>query len=227
MAGFSQGGGVGLVLSRWMTEGDPGQDVIAMDVARYGHFATPAYTRTKVIENYRRRFRLARPNEELPAARPLRRTPIYAELKARGAVFGANFGLENALWFATGGAEAVEHPTYRRSNAMPFVKAECDAVRTAVGLYETSNYGKYEVTGKGARAWLDRVFACRIPKPGAWASRPCSTGRGGSSATSPSLAWKRAATCCSARASSRPSTCAGSSKAASRTTCSSARRPRR
>jgi dimethylglycine dehydrogenase len=166
MAGFSQGGGVGLVLSRWMTEGDPGQDVLAMDVARYGAFATPRYTAIKVEENYRRRFRLAFPNEEMPAARPLRRTPIYNRLKERGAVFGANFGLESALWFAPKGVEPMETPTYRRSNAMPYVKAECDAVRNTVGLYESSNYGKYEVTGKGARGWLDRVFACRIPKPG-------------------------------------------------------------
>ncbi len=166
MAGFSQGGGVGLVLSRWMTEGDPGQDVLAMDVARYGAFATPRYTAIKVEENYRRRFRLAFPNEEMPAARPLRRTPIYNRLKEQGAVFGANFGLESALWFAPKGVEPMETPTYRRSNAMPYVKAECDAVRNTVGLYESSNYGKYEVTGKGARGWLDRVFACRIPKPG-------------------------------------------------------------
>jgi dimethylglycine dehydrogenase len=166
MAGFSQGGGVGLVLSRWMSDGDPGQDVLAMDAARYGLFATPRYTKTKVIENYRRRFRLTYPNEELLEARPLRRTPIYDRLMARGAVMGANFGLENALWFAPKGVEPVEHPTWRRSNAMPYVKAECEAVRNAVGLYETSNYGKYEVVGKGARDWLDRVFACRIPQPG-------------------------------------------------------------
>jgi dimethylglycine dehydrogenase len=178
MAGFSQGGGVGLVLSRWMTEGDPGQDVLAMDVARYGHFATPRYTAIKVDENYRRRFRLAFPNEEMPAARPLRRTPIYERLKARGAVFGANFGLENALWFAPSGVEPVETPTYRRSNAMPHVREECLAVRNAVGLYESSNYGKYEVTGRGARQWLDRVFACRIPKPGRMGIAPMLNARG-------------------------------------------------
>jgi len=39
-------------------------------------------------------------------------------------------------------------------------------VRRAVGIYETTNYGKYEVTGRGARGWLDRVFASRIPPPG-------------------------------------------------------------
>jgi dimethylglycine dehydrogenase len=166
MAGFSQGGGIGLVLSRWMAHGDPGQDILSMDVARFGAFATPKYTSIKVPENYSRRFRLTYPNEELPAARPVRRSPIYDRLKAAGAVTGANFGLEHALWFAPPGVAPAETPTYRRSEAFPIVAAECQAVRGAVGVYETTNYGKYEVSGRGARAWLDRVFACRMPKPG-------------------------------------------------------------
>jgi len=166
MAGFSQGGGIGLVLSRWIAEGDPGQDILSMDVARFGAFATQSYTSLKVPENYSRRFRLAYPNEELPAARPVRRSPIYERLLAAGAVMGANFGLENALWFAPPGVAAAETPTYRRSEAFPIVRAECQGVRSGVGLYETTNYGKYEVAGRGARAWLDRVFACRIPRAG-------------------------------------------------------------
>jgi len=172
MAGFSQGGGIGLVLSRWMAENDPGQDIISMDVARFGAFATPKYTSLKVPENYSRRFRLAYPNEELPAARPVRRSPIYDKLTAAGAVMGANFGLEHALWFAPAGVAPTETPTYRRSEAFPVVRAECQAVRRTVGLYETTNYGKYEVAGRGARAWLDRVFASRIPKPGRFALAP-------------------------------------------------------
>jgi dimethylglycine dehydrogenase len=160
------------VLSRWLAENDPGQDIISMDVARFGRFATPKYTSVKVPENYARRFQLAYPNEELPAARPLRRSPIYDKLKEAGAVMGANFGLENALWFAPAGVLRAETPTYRRSEAFPFVRAECQAVRSAVGLYETTNYGKYEVSGRGARAWLDRVFACRIPRPGRLALAP-------------------------------------------------------
>ena len=166
MAGFSQGGGIGLVLSRWMAQNDPGQDILSMDVARFGKFATPKYTSIKVPENYARRFRLVYPNEELPAARPVRRSPIYDKLRDAGAVMGANFGLENALWFAPAGVAPIETPTYRRSEAFPIVGAECRAVRRTVGLYETTNYGKYEVSGRGARAWLDRVFACRIPRPG-------------------------------------------------------------
>src|SRR5207248_2961197 len=87
-------------------------------------------------------------------------------------VMGANFALEQALWFAPPGVAGVETPTYRRSEAFPIVRAECRAVRSAVGLYETTNYGKYEVTGRGARAWLDRVFASRIPRPGRFALAP-------------------------------------------------------
>jgi dimethylglycine dehydrogenase len=172
MAGFSQGGGIGLMLSRWMAQGDPGQDIISMDVARFGAFATPRYTAVKVPENYARRFRLAYPNEELTAGRPLRRSPIYDRLRAAGAVMGANFGLEHALWFAPPGTAATETPTYRRSEAFPVVRDECRAVRAAVGVYETTNYGKYEVSGRGARAFLDRVFACRIPRPGRMALAP-------------------------------------------------------
>jgi dimethylglycine dehydrogenase len=172
MAGFSQGGGIGLMLSRWMAESDPGQDIISMDVARFGAFATPRYTSVKVPENYSRRFRLAYPNEELPAVRPVRRSPIYERLRDLGAVMGANFALENALWFAPEGMQPAETPTYRRSEAFPVVRAECQAVRRTVGLYETTNYGKYEVTGRGARAWLDRVFACRIARPGRLALAP-------------------------------------------------------
>ena len=172
MAGFSQGGGIGLVLSRWMAHNDPGQDILSMDVARFGAFATPKYTSVKVPENYSRRFRLAYPNEELPAARPVRRSPIHDKLLAAGAVMGANFGLEHALWFAPKGVAPFETPSYRRSEAFPIVRAECLAVREAVGIYETTNYGKYEVTGRGARAWLDRVFASRIPAVGRLALAP-------------------------------------------------------
>ncbi len=178
MAGFAQGGGVGLALSRWMVEGDPGADIFAMDVSRFGKYATHQYTLIKVPENYSRRFRIAYPNEEMPAARPLRRTPVYDRLKDAGAVFGANFGLEVALWYAPKGMEPVENPTYRRSNAFPIVKEECHAVRNAVGLMEISGFGKYEVVGPDAEAWLNRILANKMPKPGRMVLAPMLNPRG-------------------------------------------------
>jgi dimethylglycine dehydrogenase len=178
MAGFAQGGGVGLALSRWMVEGDPGADIFAMDVARFGKFATHQYTLIKVPENYSRRFRIAYPNEELPAARPLRRTPVYDRLKQAGCVFGANFGLEVGLWYAPKGMEPVENPTYRRSNAFPIVREECHAVRNAVGLMEISGFGKYEIVGPDAEAWLNEVLSNKMPRPGRMVLAPMLNPRG-------------------------------------------------
>ncbi|MBM3531434.1 MAG: FAD-dependent oxidoreductase [Alphaproteobacteria bacterium] len=166
MAGFSQGGGVGLALSNWMIQGDPGFDVWGMDVSRYGDWATMAYTNAKVRENYSRRFRIRFPNEELPAARALRTVPIHGELAAENAVFGASYGLEYPLWFAPKGTPAEETVTYRRSNAFPVVAAECKAVRSGVGLIETSAYGRYEVSGPDAAAFLERILANRMLEEG-------------------------------------------------------------
>jgi dimethylglycine dehydrogenase len=178
MAGFSQGGGVGLALSRWMADGDPGADVWGMDVARYGDWTTLAYTNTKVRENYSRRFRIRFPNEELPAGRPLRTTPIYEKLAAEHAVFGDYCALEHPLWFAPSAEAAHDEVSFRRSNAHEHVGEECRAVRDAVGLLEISNYGKFEVQGSGAADWLGRIMANRVPAVGRIALTPMLNERG-------------------------------------------------
>jgi dimethylglycine dehydrogenase len=172
MAGFSQGGGVGLSLSNWMVHGDPGADIWGMDVSRYGDWATMAYTNAKVRENYSRRFRIRFPNEELAAARGLRTTPIYDKLLAQNAVFGAAYGLEHALWFAPSKEQANEEVTFKRSTAHDIVAQECKAVRESVGLMEISTYAKYEVTGPDAETWLSRVLANRMPQQGRIALTP-------------------------------------------------------
>ncbi|SDF43689.1 dimethylglycine dehydrogenase [Limimonas halophila] len=166
MAGFSQGGGVGLALANWMTHGDPGFDIWGMDVARFGDWCRPAYTREKVRETYARRFSLTYPNEELPAGRPLKTTPVYEKLKRRNAVFGAAYGMEQALWFAPEGETPEETPTFRRSNAFAPVGAECRAVRESVGLIEVSGFAKYEITGPEAAPWLDHLLAGKLPREG-------------------------------------------------------------
>ena len=155
-----------LALSNWMVHGDPGFDVWGMDVARYGDWATLGYTNAKVRENYSRRFRIRFPNEELPAGRPLRTTPIYDRLVADNAVMGESFGQEYPLWFAPSKAEAAEVFSFRRSTDFPHVAAECRRVREGVGVMETSGYAKYVVTGEGAEAWLSHLLANKVPAQG-------------------------------------------------------------
>jgi dimethylglycine dehydrogenase len=178
MAGLSQGGGVGLALANWMTEGDPGLDVWGMDVARFGPWATMAYTNAKVRENYSRRFSITFPNEELPAARPLATTAIHDRLTAANAVWGAAYGTEHALWFQTPGNEPVEELTFRRSNAFEVVAEECRAVRERVGMIEISNFATYTVQGPGAHDWLSGVLTNRMPAIGRMTLSPMLNHRG-------------------------------------------------
>ena len=175
MAGFSQGGGVGLALANWIVEGDAGSDIWAMDIARFGDWASPQYTSLKVQENYKRRFSIRFPNETLPAARPLKTTPIYDKLKEAGAQFGDAWGLESALWFAPPGIS--DEFSWYRSTDFEHVANEVKAVRESVGLFEISGFANYTITGKTdkagkeidpaegqAKRWLDRLLACRMPK---------------------------------------------------------------
>ncbi len=178
MAGFSQGGGVGLMLAQWMIEGETERDVTAMDVARFGNWISPGYTRPKVIENYQKRFSVAYPNEELPAARPCRTTPMYDIFSDMGAVWGQQYGLEVVNYFATGDEPTFETPSFRRSDAFQATAREVRGVRAGVGINEVHNFGKFLITGTHARAWLDRIMAGRIPLPGRLSLTPMLSPKG-------------------------------------------------
>jgi dimethylglycine dehydrogenase len=166
MAGFAQGGGVGLALAQWMVNGEPDGDVYALDVARFGEYATPSYVAEKTREFYARRFRIAYPNEYWPAARPYKTSAIHDCLAGENAVFGVSYGLEIPLFLAELGKPAAETPSLRRSDAFEQVAKECSAVRSAVAVLDISSFGKYEVRGTGAAQALNRLLAGRLPAPG-------------------------------------------------------------
>jgi dimethylglycine dehydrogenase len=165
-----------------MIHGDPGHDIFGMDVARYGAFASGEdYLRDTTRQFYARRFVISYPNEELPAGRPLKTSPVHDLLAADGARFGVNWGMETPQYFvkgdaaggdaasrggATAGGAFVETLTMRRSNAHGFVADEVRAVREAAGMFDASVYARYEVSGPGAEAWLDRLLACKLPAVG-------------------------------------------------------------
>jgi len=166
MAGFCQAGGVGKTLAEWMIEGEPSVDVWAMDIARFGDFATPDWGVIKSSENYERRFVMTFPNETLPKGRLQKTTSIYDRLTQIGAVWQDSFGLENALWFANSPEDAYEEPTFHRSRSHDYVAKEVKAVRESVGAMEIANFANHKFTGKGARAFLGRILAGHIPNQG-------------------------------------------------------------
>ena len=178
MAGFCQGGGVGLSMAEWMIDGEPSIDVWAMDVARFGDFATPGWGTIKSSENYERRFVMTFPNETLPKGRRQKTTALYDRFTSKGAVWDQGFGLENALWFAERPEDAHEDPTFHRSRAHKYVAREVKAVRENVGGIEIANYAKHEFKGPGSREFLNYILAGRLPRPGRINLTPMLTSKG-------------------------------------------------
>jgi len=178
MAGFCQGGGVGKCIAEWIIDGEPSIDVWAMDVARFGDYASPQYGTIKSSENYERRFIMTFPNETLPKGRKQKTTALYDRFVSMGAVMGDSFGLESVLWFADNPTDAYEEPTIKRSRSHEYVSKEVKNVRENVGVIEVANFSKHEFQGPDARKFLDYILAGRIPKPGRICLNPMLTPKG-------------------------------------------------
>jgi len=178
MAGFCQGGGVGKCIAEWIIDGEPSIDVWAMDVARFGDYASPQYGTIKSSENYERRFIMTFPNETLPKGRKQKTTALYDRFISKGAVMGDSFGLEGVLWFANSPEDAYEEPTIKRSRSHEYVSKEVKNVRENVGVIEVANFSKHEFQGPDARKFLNYVLAGRIPKLGRISLNPMLTPKG-------------------------------------------------
>ncbi len=164
--GILLAGGVGKYLSEWIIEGEPGIDMFEVDPRRYGAYADRDYTIKKNIETYGKVFEIHYPNLEMPAARPLNTSPCYQRMCDAGAVWGQKYGWERANWFATEGLEAKDVHSFRRSNDFEAVADECRTARNRVALIDFSPFAKFEVSGKGAYAFLDSLLANRLPGEG-------------------------------------------------------------
>lgn len=187
--GVTAAGGAGWQLAEWIIDGEPTIDMMGVDPRRFGPYATRGYLKTKNEEAYANVFTPHYPDEERAAARPLKRTPCYDRMKALGAVFGSIYGWERPGWFAPKGyslskdelnspdvltshnhapptedGRIVEKWSFRRSNYFRFVGEECRNVMTNVGLQDMSAFAKMEVSGPGARDWLESILANKIPK---------------------------------------------------------------
>ncbi|TPN02128.1 FAD-dependent oxidoreductase [Mesorhizobium sp. B2-1-3A] len=161
--GFSQSGGMGKLAAEWMIEGEPSLDMFAWDMARFGHWAGKAFTKARVHDQYSHRFKIHFPNEERAAGRPVRTRPVYDTQKGMNAVFGLNFGWEHPLWFAAEGEPREETIGFTRQNWWEPVGREARMLRERAGIIDISNFAKYEVKGTGAEAWLNALFANRMP----------------------------------------------------------------
>ena len=166
--GITAAGGVGHYLTRMMVEGEAEIDMASLDPRRFGPWVTTEWARRKNEEAYEHVFVLHHPDEERPAARPLKTAPAYERQRALGAQFGVVNGWERPNYYAPGSGDAFDHASrsFRRGAWWEHARAEAAAVRGAAGLIDASAFAKHSVTGPGAAAFLDRLTTNRLPRPG-------------------------------------------------------------
>ena len=165
--GITQGGGAGKALAEWVVHGQTEWDLWSLDRRRFTDYATAGYTVAKAIEVYQNEYAPAFPYEERPAGRPLRTSPLYETLKAKGARFGARGGWERAVYFDLNGTMPEEQHSFRRESVWhPVVAQEVAAVRERVGVLDLPGFTKFDLSGPGAARHLDQIVCSRLPSQG-------------------------------------------------------------
>ena len=159
--GFSQSGGMGLMVAQWITTGEMQYDMFAWDVARFGAWADASFTKARVGDQYAHRFKIHFPNEERAAGRPVRTRPAFQMQREMGAVFGLNYGWEHPLYYAK---DVPDSAGFTRQPWWEVVGREARALRQRAGIIDISNFAKYRLAGPGAEEWLNAVFANRMPR---------------------------------------------------------------
>lgn len=160
--GVCQGAGMGKYMAQWMVHGASEINMAEFDPRRFGDWATLDFAKITSVNDYQHMYTCMPPGMQHDVGRKIRVSSLYDRLEKEGAQFAQIAGWERARWYdKTGGGEKY---SYRRSNWFEPVRAECNAVREAVGLMDLSTFSKYDITGPDAYAFLDRVLANRIPK---------------------------------------------------------------
>lgn len=164
--GIQSGGGVGMALAHWITEGHPPFDLWDVDLRRMQpHHNDPDYLRTRTAEALGLTYAMHWPYRQFTTARGIRKTPLHDQLAEAGAVFGEVAGWERANWFADRGQKREYRYSFGRQNWFDNAAAEVRAVREAVGLIDLSTLAKYRVSGPDALATLQHVSAADMDAP--------------------------------------------------------------
>ena len=164
--GIQSAGGAGMALAQWMDDGQRPFDLGDVDVARNQPFQgnkTYLFERSKETLGllYADHF----PYRQKATARGVRRTPFHQHLLDQGAVMGEIMGWERANWFANPGQEREYRYSWKRQNWFENSAAEHNAVRTNVGMYDMSSFGKLRVEGPDAEVFLNYICGADMSVP--------------------------------------------------------------
>ncbi len=161
-AGIGEGGGHGKVLAEIMVHGECEWDAWFLDPRRFTRYANTEHTCPKAIEDYQNEFHYHMPHEHRPASRLARTTPLYPVLDAMNCAWGVVNGWERVLFFKPN-ADFVDEHSYRFTPTKDIVAKEVAHLQEHVGIMEVSGFNRYEISGEGVEAFLDKMTCGKIP----------------------------------------------------------------
>ncbi len=180
-SGIAASGGVGKAVANWILNGDPGLDLWAFDIRRFGPLQSGhKFLHDRAVESYSKYYDIHWPGEELETARGARRSPLYSRLKQEGAVFGSKFGWERANWFAHGDILQEDKFGFDRPGQAETIGREHKAAREQAVLVDQTSFTKFEISGPKACAFLQYMAVANVDKPvgGAVYSQLCNANGG-------------------------------------------------
>ena len=156
--GIQSAGGAGMALAAWMDTGEKPFDLGDVDISRMQPFqGNKKYLEARSKETLGLLYADHYPFRQKATARGIRRTPFHQHLLDNGAVMGEIAGWERANWFATEGQKPEYEYSWKRQNFFDNVAAEHNAVRTNVGMYDMTSFGKLRVEGRDAMAFMNYI----------------------------------------------------------------------
>ena len=156
--GIQSAGGAGSALAQWMDEGAKPFDLGDVDISRMQPFqGNKTYLFERSKETLGLLYADHYPYRQKATARGVRRTPFHQHLLNNGAVMGEIAGWERANWFANEGQKPEYEYSWKCQNFFDNVATEHNAVRTNVGMYDMTSFGKIRVEGRDAEAFMNYV----------------------------------------------------------------------
>ncbi len=185
---ITHAGGVGRAVAEWIVNGEPTADLRECDIMRFHpHAYSRSYVRARAAQQYREVYDIIHPRQQIDNPRNLRLTPFHTRQRELGGVFFENAGWERPQWYDSNqglldslSVAGESRDGWEAREWSPTVAAEHAATRERVAMFDLTPFAKFEVTGPGSLAALQRLTANQMNKPvGTVTYTPMLTPRGG------------------------------------------------
>ncbi|MBW2543644.1 MAG: GcvT family protein [Deltaproteobacteria bacterium] len=164
--GILSGAGVGLVISHWIVDGHPPDDVWDVNIRRIHPFRNRApYLRDRTVESLGIGYQHHWPARQWTSARGVKKSILHDRVALAGACFGESVGWERPNWYGAPGQPAEYEYGWGRTNWFHAHAEEHRAVREAVGVFEQTSFSKLLVQGRDAQRVLNRIATADMSMP--------------------------------------------------------------